>query len=140
MIDMKHDLLRPGTIVEGNRLPAQGLGRMKSLGEGDIARLHRLGEALHLEDMKTAQALGTSIYEPTGHVHTLDQEHDPARFPRGQGLVPHRDALKDTDVEIVHHHHEEEGKGGVPATPAFPATAPEVGAEVGVDMDAGGNF
>lgn len=90
--------------------------------------------------MGTVQALGILIHEPTGHVHTLDQEHDPAHFLRGRGLVPHRDALKDTDVETVHHHHEGGGKGGVLATLAFLATALEVGAEVGVDMDAGGSL
>jgi len=138
-IDMKHDL-RPVIIVEDHRIQAQGWGGMIVQMEGDIARLHRLGDPLHLEDMETAQAQGIVIYALTGHVRTLDQGPDPAHFLRGRGLVPHRDALKATDDETVPHHHEEEGKEGVPATRAFRATAREVGVEVGVDIDAGDNF
>lgn len=138
---MKYDLLRPGIIVEHHRLQAQGLGGMTFQGAADIVRLYRPGEVLHREDTEMAQARGTVIYVPTGHVHIRDQELDPARSLRDRGPVLHRDALKVTDVGTVHrHHHEEEGKGGVPATRAFLAAATEVGAGVGVGMDAEGSL
>lgn len=137
---MKYDLLRPEIIVEDHRHQAQGLGGTTFQGAADIVRLYRPGEVLHREDTEMAQARGTVIYVPTGHVHIRDQELNPVRSLHGRGLVLRRDALKGTDVETVHHRHEEEGKGGVRATRAFLATATEVGAGVGVGMDAEGSF